>query len=56
MDRTASTVWGIHAGETGEADSLFLGKGVIRRRQALGRIEELRPQVRPHPRTLPAGL
>jgi hypothetical protein len=29
MDRTATTVWGIHAGEAGQADSLFLRKGVI---------------------------
>ena len=29
---------------------------VVRRRQALGRTGELRPQVRPHPRALPAGL
>ena len=28
----------------------------LRRRQALGRTEELRAQVRPHPRALPAGL
>ena len=28
----------------------------VRRRQALGRAGELRPQVRPHPRALPAGV
>ena len=29
---------------------------LVRRRQALGRAGQLRPQVRPHPRALPAGL
>ena len=42
------TIWGIHAGQIGEADSLFLKKKVIAIGwQKMGNLADLKPQAQP---------